>query len=191
MAATQSDFKELMSLSVVSVQQRDQAYLAALQRCSRSGLESLRNMSLLERDKVFLELARQRLLMQQATVLLSDINTELAFRAVDAKRAELADKFHSLTRKERLHGLLRLVRFYVHTRHVNPIVGKPVFAKDNVRLPFRVVSCGEEKGEEEDLWHEFCVSVMGERLVRHGRLYVSCSTNILETHPREWKVETQ
>lgn len=177
-------------MALASVQQRDPAYFAALQNCSRPFLETMRGMSLAQRDKVFLELARQKALLRQATFLLSDVNAELAFRDIDVKRAELADKFHSLAQKGRLKGLLRLMRFYVHTRHVNPIVRKPTFAKDSVTLPFRVVSCDNE-GETEERWHEFCVGIMGERLVRHGRLYVSCSTNILETHPREWKVETQ
>lgn len=177
-------------MAAASVQQRDPAYFAALRTCSGPFLETMRGMSLAERDKVFLELARQKELLRQATFLLSDINAELAFRAIDVKRAELADQFHSLTQRKRLQGLLRLMRFYVHTRHVNPIVLAPAFAKDSVTLTFRVVSCDNE-GVTDDRWHEFCVSVMGERLVRHGRLYVSCSTNILETHPREWKVETQ
>lgn len=187
---TATEGKELKDLAHEELALRDRVYFTALERSSVPLLETLRGKTLALRDASFLELARQKELLRRNTVLLSDLNAELAFRAVDVKRAELADKFHSLTQKGRLQGLLRLMRFYVHTRHVNPIVRKPAFAKDSVTLPFRVVSCDNE-GETEERWHEFCVGIMGERLVRHGRLYVSCSTNILETHPREWKVETQ
>lgn len=191
MATAGTESKGLTELTPTELVRRDRVYFMALQCSTRPFLEALRGKTLSHRDAVFLELARQKELMRRNTRLLSDVNAELAFRTIDTKRAELADKFSSLTRKERLLGLLRLMRFYVHTRHVNPIVGKPVVGKDRVRLPFRAVPCD---GEEEDdhVPHEFCVNVMGERLVcLRDRQYTPCNINILATDPRQWKVEAQ
>ncbi len=160
-------------------------------------LQAARASALALRDKAFLEISRQKALFQQRialqeallrqhTALLSDVNAELAFRATDKKRAEAAEEIKKLRGKARLQLMLRLLRFYIHTRYVNPIVAKPIFSGQTVILSFRLdLNPGEEPGATE-LWHTIRLNALGERVMQVDRRHLQRGPCLLTTHPREW-----
>ena len=149
-------------------------------------LHAARASALALRDKVFLEIKHQKDLMRIHTNCLTGANTELAFRATDAKRAELAEEIKKLRGKRRLQAVLRLLRFYIHTRYVSPIVAKPIFSGKTVLLTFRVDPALDDTPGHTELWHAIRLNASGERLQQVDQCHMKPGVCLLTTHPRDW-----
>lgn len=149
-------------------------------------LKAVRGDCLVARDAAFLEIARQKEILALNTAVLTNVNIELSCRAVDAKRKEAAEEIHALRGKARQHVLLRLLRFYLHTRYHNPIIGKPIITETSVRLSFRLDIAADEKLGETYPWKIIHLNTFGERITRVGRREVPTGVNVLTTHPRDW-----
>lgn len=149
-------------------------------------LQAARASALALRDKAFLEIAHQKDLLRQHTEVLSDVNAELAFRVVDKKRAEIAEEIKPLRGRARLHLLLRLLRLYLFTRYVTPIVAKPIFSGATLVLSFRMDLGPDYRPGDMEPWVTIRLNALGERLIRSDRRGLQRDTCLLTTHPRNW-----